>query len=167
MIIDCKTGEKVNSLKQYYRTKHWIILVKKYMDSELSKLCYKCRESSEPSNFHHRTKIRIGREKLTDISPICRLCSELDSKPKPSKKKAERRQLASFGFNYDRLSDGQKRMILAIKPRLRGYELSKMFSQRANPYKPSQRWVNSQVKKACKWIRQSEKELLKITSENV
>jgi len=159
MIIRCKTGEKVNTLKRYYLTNHWKLITAQYLQSELSKLCYKCRKSNTPEHFHHRTKKRIGNEKLTDLLPICVNCLVIDDRPPSSKKKAERRQLAPLGFNAFHLTDDQKNWMLSIRPHLRGYTLSKYYSQKAHKYKPSTKWINNQVKKACKWIRKAEKEL--------
>ena len=165
--IICKTGESTNSLKQYYNTKHWKILTLNYMESELPNLCYLCKKSNIPSHFHHRTKKRMGKEKLTDIMPVCETCNFLDRRPNKSKKQAERRQLALFGFNEKYFSDDQKNWLKSINSQSRGIILSKFFSQRARKYRPSQKWINSQVKKVCRWIRKNQKEVIRVMAETV
>jgi hypothetical protein len=157
MKIICKNGEIVHSLERYYKTYHWKILVLNYNESDLSKRCFKCKIDCIPSHFLHRTRKRIGNEKLTDLLPVCSSC--IDAKPDRSKKKNERRQFSAIGFNPNTLSESQKNWLISIRPNLRGYVLSKLFSEKASSYKPSKQWVNAQVKKACKWIRKTEKEM--------
>jgi len=165
MRINCKTGEKAYSLTQYYNTKHWQILVQNYNESNLVKLCFKCKfPQIISSHFLHRSKKRIGNEKLTDLLPVCPSC--VDARPNKSKKKAERRQLAPFGFRSFDLTDTQKKWIMAIRPNRRGFSLSKHYASKASSYKPSKQWVNAQVKKTCKWIRLQEKEII-LSLENV
>ena len=157
--ISCKTGETVYSITSYYNTNHWKILKQQYMESELSKLCYKCRNSNIPYNFHHRTKIRLGNERLNDIMPICCCCKNI-ANPSSSKKKTERRQLSPLGFRCTSLSDGQKNWLLSMRPTLRGVILSKYYSNKASQYNPSSRWINTQVKLTSKWIKKQKKELI-------
>ena len=149
-------------MTKYYETQHWKIITTLYDNSDLSKLCYKCRKSNKPYQYKHRTKTRIGNEKLTDIMPICQSCSLLDSKPQRSKKKIERLQLSAFGFNPDKISNDQKNWIMSIKPYLRGHMLSKYFVKKAQDYHPSNQWINNQVRKTCKWIKRHKKEMLEI-----
>jgi len=164
MKIQCKTKETVSSFKEYYQTKHWNNLIREYIQSDLSKLCFKCKKSITPEHFLHRTKTRLGKEKLTDIIPICSSCIEyyIDIKPNRGKKKTERRALAPLGFNEKFIEETQKQWLISISPPLRGYIISKYYSDRAKRYKPSKQWINAQVKKACKWIRKQEKEMLKM-----
>lgn len=159
MNIICKTGEKVKSLKLYYSSMHWSNIIELYLKSELNNLCYKCRDNKIPYHFHHRTKKRIGNEKLTDIMPICQTCFLADFKPCRSKKKTERRQLAPLGFNSNNISDTHKIWLISIKPHLRGYILSNYYAQKSRQYKPSKQWINAQVKKSCKWINKRTKEI--------
>ena len=164
MRIVCKTGETVHSLKRYYETEHWIQLTLSYNQSDLTKRCFKCKTQCSPSHFLHRTKKRIGNEKLTDLLPVCAAC--INAKPEISKKKNERMLLAPLGFRSYQLTDEQKIWLCSIKPKLRGHILGKYFSQKAIQYKPSKVWINIQVKKACKWIRKQEKEM-RISLESV
>jgi len=159
MKIVCKTSEIVFSLKRYYETVHWSKLTLDYMRSELTQRCFKCKTTCTPSHFLHRTKKRIGNEKLTDLLPVCAAC--IDAKVDHSKKKNERRLLARFGFNTKYLTPSQKQWLFSINPKTRGHVLGKYYAQRASEYKPSKRWVNDQTKQACKWIRRQEKELLR------
>ena len=155
MKIYCKNGEIVDSLNKYYETEHWENITRQYIESDLSQKCYNCKKESIPGKFIHRTKKRLGCEKLTDILLLCNDC--IDSLPDKSKKKTERMQLSRMGFNERYLSESKKHKILNIKPHLRGYVLSKYFSKKASMYNPSTRWINQQVKKTCNWIRRNEK----------
>ncbi len=157
MKIECKTGEIVNSLNKYYQTIHWKNIIRTYMESDLSKRCFRCKKECIPVKFHHRTKKRLGNEKLTDIVPLCFDC--IGSKLSNSKKKTERHELCGFGFNKN-MSEAQKNKILLIEPKLRGNVLSKYYSRMAGKYNPSQTWINNQVKLTCKWIKKQEKALM-------
>ena len=157
MIICKNTNEKVNNIKDYYKTEHWFNLKLQYMKSDLTKKCFKCKSNNIPVIFIHRTKKRIGNEKLTDIFPLCTECSNANIKT--SKKKTERQLLSRFGFNATYLTDDEKNWYISIKSNLRGSILSRHFSNRASQYKPSQIWINNQVNKACKWIRRQKKSL--------
>jgi hypothetical protein len=156
--IHCKNKEIVN-IKQYYNSKHWNDLTELYINSELSKKCFKCKTELDKYNinFIHRNKIRIGKEKLLDIIPICSYCRDyIDTKENQSKKKSERLQLHKYGFNEKKLSDSKKEYFLSIIPERRGVALSKYYVQKTEKYKPSSNWINNQVKKTCKWIKSYE-----------
>jgi hypothetical protein len=155
MIVNCKTGEIVTSWEKYYETIHWENLIRSYIQSELSNLCYRCKTPITPSYFLHRTKKRLGNEKLTDIMPVCSNC--LNFRPDKSKKKNERRELAPIGFNEKKLTQIDCDRFLSYPPKFRGYYISKYYAERAFKYKPSKQWINAQTKKACKWIRQQKK----------
>jgi len=157
MKIDCKTGEIVNSLSKYYQTRHWGNIIRTYMDSNLSKRCFHCKKECIPSQFRHRTKKRLGNEKLTDIVPLCSNC--IGVKLSHSKRKTERHELCKFGFSTN-MSEAQKNKILSISPELRGSVLSKYYSKISREYNPSQTWINNQVKLTCKWIKKQDKELM-------
>lgn len=161
MRIICRTGEKVNNIKEYYDTIHWETLKNNYRKSELSKICCKCKKSIDPIMFIHRTKNRLGNEKLSDIMPVCDFCQ--DKKPNRSKKQAERMQLAPMGFNPSKISLEEKEGFLSIEPELRGKVLTKYYMKKAKTYKPSSKWINTQVNKTCKWIRSQEKKLLQLS----
>ena len=156
--IRCKTGE-ITNFKLYYNTQHWNILKKLYMDSNLSKICYICKKSNNPIDFHHRTKRRIGNEHLLDIMPVCNKCINL-SKTNKGKKKAERYQLSSFAFHPDKIDEKHKQWMLSIDPKYRGAHLSKYYSNKAKEYHPSKFWINAQVNKTCKWIHKQEKVMI-------
>jgi len=155
MKIDCKTGEIVNSLEQYYNTKHWENIIRSYIESNLSQKCFHCKKECIPSEFRHRTKTRFGHEKLTDIIPLCSNCFSFRNNR--SKKKIERHHFGKFGFNSNHLSESKKHYLLSIDPKQRGLILSKYYSKILSGHNPSSTWINSQVKKACKWIKKHEK----------
>ena len=153
--IHCKNKEIVN-INNYYNTEHWKNLTISYINSNLSKRCAHCKKElkENPIYFIHKTKIRIGNEKLTDILPLCEECFKCkDLRKLKSKKKTERFQLSNFGFNPKKINGHQKRLFLSIPAERRGVALSKYYSNRCKLYNPSSQWINNQVKKTCKWIK--------------
>jgi len=165
-----KTKELVFSLNQYFETLHWKLTIQHYMESDLPKVCYLCRSEINPIYFHHRTKIRLGNEKLTDIMPICQSCFdryENDKARRNGKKKSERFLLRQFGFNSSTLSIDDKRWLQNIHPHKRSHILSGYYMNKARRYNPSSFWINQQVKSTCKWIRKTEKEVIASLFQNV
>ena len=156
------TNELILSPFQYFESKHWKLTIQHYMESDLPKRCYICKSEINPIHFHHKTKFRMGRERLTDIMPICPPCYDRcreDKAKRNGKKKSERFLLQQFGFNSSTLSNEDKNWLQNIHPRRRSHVLSSYYHQRACRYHPSSHWINQQVKYTCKWIRKNEKEI--------
>lgn len=163
----CSTSkETIYSYKEYIESIHWKLLKERYLISGLSKRCYKCNSKEVPYEFYHRTYKRMGKEKLTDIVPMCLKCYEviLDTKHnltekswnvprKKGKKKALRFQLKRYAFNPCNLSESEYNWMVNLQPRLRGCLLSKYFSNKVKAYQVSPSWINKQVSNASKWIQ--------------
>ena len=58
----------------YLRSPHWQEVRRRYWASKLPKCCVVCRRNDVPLDLHHRTYKRIGKERLTDLVPLCRRC---------------------------------------------------------------------------------------------
>tara|TARA_R110000824_G_scaffold218435_1_gene405032 strand:+ start:6611 stop:7129 length:519 start_codon:yes stop_codon:yes gene_type:complete len=154
-LISCSDTNEIIPFRQYKQSNHWKLLVNQYNKSNLVKKCFICKEGENITSHIHRTFYRIGKEKLTDIVPICFNCK--DKKLKHSKKKTERYLLSKYQFNYKKLSNAQKDKLMNIKPDRRGKELTKHYQEISSDYKPSSTWINIQVKQTCKWIHKQEK----------
>lgn len=73
-IKDMRTAEELRRLsyKDYLKTVHW----KAMKDKALARAKHRCQvcNSSEKLNVHHRTYDRLGEEKLSDLTVLCRVC---------------------------------------------------------------------------------------------
>jgi len=54
----------------YLRSPHWQKVRRRYFASGLPKGCWIC--GARPVVLHHRTYVRLGREYLADLQPLCR-----------------------------------------------------------------------------------------------
>jgi hypothetical protein len=72
--IRCSTGEVVNSYKEYLNTKHWLDKRSQVFESNGYE-CSKCK-SKKQLHIHHKTYVRIGREKLKDLVVLCKSCHD-------------------------------------------------------------------------------------------
>lgn len=168
--ITISSGEFVNSLEEYKNSCHFKKLIRQYQSSTLNQCCYSCRSSADHMNYEHRTICRLGKERLTDISPICDHCKSNSFSTKlreKGKKKAERFALNKFAFNPSHLTEGRKDWLLSIHPKQRGQVLTLHYFTVANQYKPSSYWINAQVKKTCKWINKTEQKTMKLEMDEV
>ena len=164
-LIISSTNEVVKNMREYRKSEHFKNIVAQYENSELKQCCYQCKKYGPHFLFEHRTTIRLGKERLTDISPICFDCFDCSIKNKlrkRGKKKNERFLLSKFSFKPNRLTQGQKDWLLIIHPKQRGYVLTAHYAKIASKYHPSSTWVNAQVKKTCKWIRKKEEEIMQL-----
>jgi 5-methylcytosine-specific restriction endonuclease McrA len=59
----------------YLRTRHWQALRARYRASGLPWRCARCGWTGK-LDLHHRTYERLGRERLTDLEPLCRHCHD-------------------------------------------------------------------------------------------
>lgn len=57
----------------YIRSPEWQAVKQRYRASRLPQDCLRCG-SSENIELHHRSYRRLGRERLSDIVPLCRDC---------------------------------------------------------------------------------------------
>lgn len=55
---------------KYLESAHWQQFQQRYKDSGMSMRCAVC--SQKLIQLHHHTYKRLGREKLTDVTPLCR-----------------------------------------------------------------------------------------------
>jgi 5-methylcytosine-specific restriction endonuclease McrA len=62
--------------RQYLNTYHWqqLRLLKL---SEVEERCQLCYSPQKPLHVHHRTYARLGNEKLTDLTVLCKDCHTL------------------------------------------------------------------------------------------
>ena len=159
-ILCIDTNESIRYFSKYKESLHWKLLIERYNKSTLNNTCFKCKKNDKTFIFEHRTKCRLGKERLTDIIPICFECYSVTSK-KYSKKKSERYYLTDYQFSPKNLSISDRDKFMSIRPEQRGRELAKYYRDKTEEHKPSSIWINNQVKKACKWIRKVEIEVLK------
>lgn len=60
------------SYSAYLQSDHWADVRSRFRKSKLKKRCHVCR--GPYSDLHHRTYKRLGKERLTDLVPLCRDC---------------------------------------------------------------------------------------------
>ena len=58
--------------RQYLLSQHWIIFKRRYYKRH-KKGCSRCG-SEINVQLHHKTYVRIGRERQSDVIPLCRKC---------------------------------------------------------------------------------------------
>jgi hypothetical protein len=58
------------SYAEYLRSDHWAAFKERYRQSGLPRECAVCGKSKV--HLHHHTYSRLGREKLTDVTPLCK-----------------------------------------------------------------------------------------------
>ncbi len=61
--------------KEYLQSDHWRTFRKQYFLERNSKGCEFCK-ANVPLDLHHRTYARVGREKSSDVIPLCRSCHD-------------------------------------------------------------------------------------------
>lgn len=72
-IVCTDTKEVCTSYKRYLLSKHWKLFKKRYRESSYyTGHCLFC-SSSIRLHFHHITYIRLGKELLKDVVPLCKL----------------------------------------------------------------------------------------------
>lgn len=61
--------------REYLYTKHWKVT----REAKLHAVSHRCQVCNSPKslNVHHRTYERLGREKLEDLTVLCKECHEL------------------------------------------------------------------------------------------
>ncbi len=80
----CRTGEVVETYKQYLKTRHWKSIKQAVFESRV----YECTKCGVGKNLHihHLTYDRVGKERLSDLIYLCETChSEVHSKYKLDK----------------------------------------------------------------------------------
>lgn len=97
--IQCKdTGEVCIGYVNYLKSKHWMLLRTKLIQNH--PYCEVCESTEKPLQLHHLTYSRLGRERDSDLVPLCNDChilvhqlektvtdEQLGLKPKPKIKK--------------------------------------------------------------------------------
>ncbi len=68
--LDRLVGSKYNTYENYLNSDHWRNLKAEYRASNLPQACAVC--GSKHVQMHHKTYVRLGREKITDLEPLCR-----------------------------------------------------------------------------------------------
>lgn len=60
---------------KYLHTQHWAQL----RELKLAEVDYRCQLCYSPKKLHvhHRTYVRLGREKLTDLTVLCKECHDV------------------------------------------------------------------------------------------
>lgn len=76
----------------YLRTPHWQNVRKRYWASGRPKQCALCLRNDLPLDLHHKTYERIGKERLSDLMPLCRPCHDGVHALKKKRKKRRRRK---------------------------------------------------------------------------
>jgi 5-methylcytosine-specific restriction endonuclease McrA len=61
--------------RAYLASDHWSDLRRRYWQSRLPKCCYACGSKGH-LDLHHRTYKRVGNERLTDLTLVCRECHQ-------------------------------------------------------------------------------------------
>ena len=57
------------------QSRAWRAKRKKYWASKYPKNCYVCGKARHPGmHLHHTTYIRLGKERLSDLVPVCEPC---------------------------------------------------------------------------------------------
>lgn len=85
--------------RAYLRSAHWRRVKERYRASKLPQACF-CGETRV--DLHHKTYKRIGRERLSDLTPLCRAHHDEEhgvgkpkvKKPRRETKAQKRRRLA-------------------------------------------------------------------------
>jgi hypothetical protein len=79
--IYCKdTKEKVFGYNEYLKSKHWLLLRKKYITKDT--VCALCKERNSPLQLHHLNYTNLGNEKRNDLVVLCSTCHKLIHKSK-------------------------------------------------------------------------------------
>lgn len=67
------TADELRALpyQEYLRTHHWSVIRQAALD-HYGEACIMCGD--EAAEVHHRTYARIGRERIHDLTVLCRLC---------------------------------------------------------------------------------------------
>jgi hypothetical protein len=60
------------SYRAYLRSEHWSSVKSRYHKSKKSKVCAGC--GHDKYQLHHNTYERLGRERLSDFTPLCDTC---------------------------------------------------------------------------------------------
>jgi hypothetical protein len=71
----------------YLRTPHWRAVRRRYWASKRPKRCAACGIAGVPLDLHHKTYARLGKERLSDLTLMCRPCHEALHKRKRKKKR--------------------------------------------------------------------------------
>jgi 5-methylcytosine-specific restriction endonuclease McrA len=75
-MVYCKdTNETLENYSEYLHSNHWKLLKVRYRKSKLFKsgACSICG-SYKRINIHHKSYIRIGNERLSDLMVLCQDC---------------------------------------------------------------------------------------------
>ena len=62
----------IMSYQDYLKSNHWKELRKQYRESSLPKYCLVCKNPN--FQLHHRSYVRLGKEELLDLIPLCGKC---------------------------------------------------------------------------------------------
>jgi hypothetical protein len=66
-----------NRYRRYMQSKAWRVKKAKYWKSKYPKCCYVCGAARHPRmHLHHRTYVRLGKERLSDLVPVCESCHQ-------------------------------------------------------------------------------------------
>lgn len=110
----------------YLRSPEWAATKARYRASKMPQTCVVCGESRV--DLHHRTYVRVGRERLADLVPLCRAHHReahviREAQKRPNKKKATAKQLAWIrdlgGTPKPEMTDRQARRMTAVLHRQR------------------------------------------------
>jgi hypothetical protein len=69
------------SYAEYLRSERWQTRRRRFFAKRRRLACYVCRAEDKPLDLHHKTYIRVGRERDSDLIMLCREChKELHAK---------------------------------------------------------------------------------------
>jgi len=69
------TKEKISSYKEYMFSEHWKLKKQEYKNSEFYKGCCEiCKQKNVILDLHHKSYKNIGKEKLEELSQLCKKC---------------------------------------------------------------------------------------------
>lgn len=70
--VKCQTGEVFTDYKKYLKSRHWKNIKRKYYSTH-DYVCAKCGWNRN-LDLHHLHYRNIGKERMEDLTPLCRRC---------------------------------------------------------------------------------------------
>lgn len=60
---------------QYLCSPHWQVFKQEFWN-QTHRICFSCKSTHQPLSIHHLTYKRLGKEKISDVVPLCTSCHE-------------------------------------------------------------------------------------------
>lgn len=87
------TGETASGLNAYYRTRHWkafrLLIIAERPE------CERCFDPAPNPDIHHKTYKRLGKERMTDVSLLCKKCHAVIHSKREGRKRARQKSFAA------------------------------------------------------------------------